>query len=109
MTLGRFLAAGTLDGRWNLAHFDHHSPETHLLELDRERSAAPQPSSAVISGYNRPVMRYPRAGEYIHPTNIARDWIEANPAEWQSMLSDALERETSQPRSTSQTAAAALP
>jgi hypothetical protein len=94
MTLARMLAIGTLKGLWALKDLDAWSPSSDDLEADRRRSELPQATAPGMTGHNRPIMRYPNAGQYRHPRNLAREWIEANQQEWQSLLSDALDKES---------------
>jgi hypothetical protein len=93
VTVARMLAIGTLKGLWALEHLDAWSPSSDELEADRRRSDLPQATVQGMTGHNRPVMRYPHAGQYRHPRNLAREWIEAHPQEWQALLSEALESE----------------
>jgi hypothetical protein len=95
VTLARFLAIGTLKGLWTLEDLDARSPASDELEAARRRSEAPQATVQGMTGHNRPVMRYPNAGQYHLPRNLAREWIEAHPQEWQALLSEALDREDS--------------
>ena len=94
MNIGRFLAVGTLAGRWTLETFDKPSGQTAVLERDRVLSHG--------CGGLGPVMRYPEAPAH---RNLAREWIAANPREWEALMSAALEQEANP----SQTAAPALP
>jgi hypothetical protein len=87
------LAIGTLRGLWALEDLDAWSASSDDLEADRRRSELPQATAPGMTGHSRPVMRYPYAGQYRHPRNLAREWIEANPQEWQALLSEALEKE----------------
>jgi hypothetical protein len=82
MNIGRILAIGTLSGRWTLETFDKPSGQTAVLERDRKLS---------YSGGLGPAVRYPEAPPH---RNLAREWIEANPREWEALMSAALEQET---------------
>ena len=93
MTVARMLAIGTLRGLWTLEDLGAWSPSSDELEADRRRSELPQATAPGMTGHSRPVMRYPHAGQYRHPRNLAREWIDANQQEWQALLSEALERE----------------
>jgi hypothetical protein len=93
MTVGRILAVGTLRGLWTLEDLDEWSTSSDDLEADRRSSELPQATVPGMTGFNRPVMKYPNAGQYRHPRNLAREWIEANQQEWQSLLSASLEQE----------------
>ena len=93
MTVGRMLAIGTLKGLWTLEDLGAWSPSSDELEADRRRSELPQATAQGMTGHNRPVMRYPNAGQYLHPRNLAREWIDAHPQEWQALLSEALDQE----------------
>ena len=81
MSIGRFLAVGTLAGRWTLETFDKPSGQSAVLERDRRLSH---------SGGKGPAMRYPEAPPH---RNLAREWIDANPREWEALMSAALEQE----------------
>jgi hypothetical protein len=94
MNIGCFLAVGTLKGLWTLETFDKPSGQSAVLERDRVLSHG-------CGGFG-PVMRYPEAPPH---RNLAREWIEANPREWEALMSAALEQEANP----SQTAAPALP
>ena len=91
--MARMLAIGTLRGLWTLEDLDAWSPSADDLEADRRRSELPQATVQGMTGHSRPVMRYPHAGQYNHPRNLAREWIEANPREWEALMSAALEQE----------------
>jgi hypothetical protein len=93
VTLARFLAIGTLKGLWTLEDLDAWSPSSDELEAARRRSELPQATVQGMTGHSRPVMKYPDAGSYRHPRNLAREWIEAHQQEWQGLLSEALEQE----------------
>lgn len=93
MTVGRMLAIGTLRGLWALEDLDAWSPSSDELEADRRRSELPQATAPGMTGHSRPIMRYPAAGQYLRPRNLAREWIEANQQEWHQLLNEALNSE----------------
>jgi hypothetical protein len=96
VSLAGFLAIGTLRGLWALEDLDAWSPSSDELEAARRRSEMPQATVQGMTGHNRPVMKYPGAGQYHLPRNLAREWIEANQQEWQALLREALESESAQ-------------
>jgi hypothetical protein len=83
VSIGRFLAVGTLKGMWTLETFDKPSGQTAVVERDRVLSHG-------CGGFG-PAMPYPEAPPH---RNLAREWIEANQQEWQALLSEALEKES---------------
>ena len=82
MNIGRLLAVGTLSGKWNLETFDNPSGQSAILERDRALSHS-------CGGFG-PAMRYPPAPPH---RNLAREWIKANPREWEALMNAALEQE----------------
>ena len=80
MSIGRILAIGTLSGYWTLESFDKPSGQTAALERDRKLSHDGRLGGVV----------YAPAPEH---RNLAREWIEANPREWQELMEAGLERE----------------
>ena len=81
MNIGRILAIGTLSGYWTLESFDKPSGQTAALERDRKLSHDGRLGGVV----------YAPAPEH---RNLARDWIEANPREWQELMNAGLEKES---------------
>ncbi len=72
LTTGRTLALGTLRGLWTLEQFDHPPRMPHDIRSINVRNPAPW-------------------------RNLAREWIAANPKEWELMMRDSLNAETTAP------------
>lgn len=89
MRVGMQLALLVARGRLSLGDLDQPTPSWQQLERDRVRSAMVD-LQAGWPGRRSPVMRYPAATPY---RNLAREWIEANPKEWQVLMQRALEEE----------------
>lgn len=81
--IGRMLAQGILDGRWQLTDLDKPTPTWTAAEADRRTAIA----NATRRGYGVP---FPPPATY---RNLAREWIEANPKEWDQMLYAGLKTE----------------
>tara|TARA_R110000868_G_scaffold32015_1_gene116843 strand:- start:37 stop:339 length:303 start_codon:yes stop_codon:yes gene_type:complete len=92
--IGRSLAIGILKGLWTLEALDKPSPGWAEIEADRVKSAFPA-DPAIPKDIRRfgPVMRYPNAGTKLPYRNLAREWIEANPTEWDTLLREYAEAE----------------
>lgn len=69
---GRLLAIGSLKGYWTLEQFDKPFRLPHDVHSINVRSDTPR-------------------------RNLAREWIAANPKEWELMMRDSLEAETTAP------------
>ena len=83
--LGRQLAEGIIRGHWTLEDLDKDSPGVEKLERDRVAStfAVRDATDPYSAGFIR---RYPPAPPR---RNVARDWIQANAAQWEAMLQEA--------------------
>lgn len=79
-------------GRMTLEDLDQPTPAWEELERDRLRSGMPGPGNG-WPGRRSPAMRYPGAGEFRKPRNLAREWIEDNPKQWEALMLRALEEE----------------
>jgi len=78
--VGRLLARYALQGLITLEDLDTPPPGWSRLEADRAAANARSQRTA-----RRPV--YPPAQPW---RNLAREWIEAHPREWEAMVRDAL-------------------
>jgi hypothetical protein len=83
--LGLLLGKGIASGHWTLEDLDRDSPGVDKLERDRAASAFAirDNSDPYSAGFLR---RYPPAPPR---RNVARDWIQANAAQWEAMLQEA--------------------
>ena len=86
--MGRVLAVGVVEGLWRLEDLDEQPCGRRELEDDRARSAYPA-DRTMPREWRRvaPVIPYPAAGQRLPHRNLAREWIEANPGQWQELLS----------------------
>jgi hypothetical protein len=84
-TFGRMLAQFALNGRFTLEDLDAPSSVLHFTMLEADRQAA---NSRAVRRGHRPVF-----GSAIPWRNLAREWIAAHPAEWQSLLMRSLDQE----------------
>lgn len=87
--IGKLLATWTLEGRISLEDLDHPGDNSGWISLEAERRTA-----------NSREQRNGRAPCYPPPQtwrNHAREWINANPAAWESMLRNALNAESEPP------------
>ncbi|MCP9841415.1 hypothetical protein KBY93_12335 [Synechococcus sp. J7-Johnson] len=75
-----------------LEDLDQPTPAWEELERDRLRSGMPGLDKG-WPGRRSPAMRYPGAGEQRRPRNLAREWIEDNPKQWEALMRQALEEE----------------
>lgn len=85
---GRLLAEGTLKGHWTLEDLD--TPPSYWAGLERDRARSFTPQSP---GSGLPTMRLPDAGQIRPYRNLAREWIAANPGEWQRLMAKHLAAE----------------
>ena len=92
MTIGMQLALLVARGRMTLEDLDAPTPVWAELERDRLRSGMPNLENG-WPGRRSPAMRYPGAGEFRKPRNLAREWIEANQKTWEALMRQALEEE----------------
>ena len=83
--IGRMPARGHASGLWTLEELDRPSPGWDELEKDRVKSAVPRDTRDPNDTRRVPVAKYPDAGSYRKPRNLAREWIAAHPAEWEAM------------------------
>lgn len=83
--VGYLLACGVVKGLWSLDQLDKPSPGWDEIEKDRVRSAMPRDTRNPHDLRRVPAMRYPDAGTYSKPRNLAREWIAANPEQWAAM------------------------
>ena len=84
--IGHLLATWTLQGRLSLEDLDHPGDTSGWIALEADRRTA-----------NSRELRHGHAPIYPPPQpwrNLAREWINANPAAWESMLRNALNAET---------------
>lgn len=82
--IGRLLAIGVLQGRWSLEDLDN--PTQSWLQLEADRRSLN--SQASRGGYGLP---YPPPASY---RNLAREWIDANPADWEDLFNQFANNET---------------
>lgn len=85
IAVGETLARGVIKGLWTLEAIDRPSPGWHEVEQDRARSAVPRDTRNPNDTRSVPTQRYPDAGTYRKPRNLAREWIAANPQQWELM------------------------
>lgn len=74
-TLGKTLALASLRGHWRIEDLDHRSQNTRAMQSDIDRAAR--------LGLGTPI-------QY---TNIAREWMDSNPKEWDEALTQSLDAE----------------
>lgn len=74
-TLGKTLALASLRGHWRIEDLDQISPFTRAMQADIARAAR--------LGIGTPI-------QY---TNIAREWMESNPREWDEAVRDSVASE----------------
>lgn len=92
--IGKILAMGVLLDRWSLEDLDEPPPQWAALERDRVRSIHPVDLSMPPSLRQRgPVLPCPGAGSVTPYRNLARDWIAANPREWEAMMQDRFQQQ----------------
>jgi len=82
--IGRLLAVMVLQGLYSLEQLDHPSQGWQQIEADRAAANSRAKRLGLPSPYpNPPPWR-----------NLAREWIAANPAAWQALLTQHLNAET---------------
>lgn len=84
---GLTLARGVVAGLWTLEQLDEPSGMFRELEAERIRSLHPSGTNPMTSRRHGPAVRYPQAEQRHAWRNLAREWIAANPAEWDVLRS----------------------
>ncbi len=86
---GLVLARGITKGLWTLSDLDQPTSSFRRIEADRHRSASPVTGMSLYEPKPGPTARYPGAGTTWPWRNLAREWIAANPREWEALRSGA--------------------
>jgi hypothetical protein len=83
---GRMLALYALSGRFTLEHLDHPDTNSHYVHNEADRRTAND--RALRRGHRKP---FSDPQPY---RNLAREWIEAHPAQWQDLFMASLQKES---------------
>ncbi len=86
---GLVLARGVARGLWTLNDLDQPTSSFRRIEADRHRSASPVTGISLYEPKPGPTVRYPGAGTTWPWRNLAREWIAANPREWEALRTGA--------------------
>jgi hypothetical protein len=85
LAVAETLARGAAKGLWSLEALDKPSLGMDELERDRVKSMVPRDTRNPNDRRCIPTMGYPDAGTYHKPRNLAREWIAANPQQWDTI------------------------